>query len=720
MPGDTEKQTESQFTRISSAFSIDKDLLIKSILRISTFLTAPSSIEDILSKILDEAVDTMGFDRGIILLLDEQKENLITKVVKNYNPEEAVRAFSIPLSLKKHDSFETRVAKTGQYIALEDSETDPRMTEADRKISVFYKRGSTFYAPLKIENDIIGIIAVWTKYKTRLSPDEIDILLTFANQASIIIHIMRLFENDREKIRQLILLQEAVSQLNASSALEQVHEILIRNALKIGDAEKALIYLLDMEKKRCFINDGEQVFIDDRNEYCERIDRTIVKRAMDTNAVAVRDEGSFPGGDAIHLFSGCNVDIALPLALKERFRGALYLAKKEGVYTKGQVDILDILVKNAATAYDNAIMRSMLSIEAKSLKTEVEKLKEREDVLLGFDNMLGTSKKMVGIFHVVEEVAKHDTSILVQGESGTGKELVARAIHRRSNRNAKRFVDVNCAAIPGTLLESELFGYEAGAFTDAKKRKIGLLEYASGGTLFLDEIGEMSLPLQAKFLRMLEDGYIRRLGGTENISVDVRFIFATNKDLSKLVGDSSFREDLFYRVSVVPIQLPPLRERHDDLILLARFFVNEFNKKFNKKVKGFSREAEDCLKRYAWPGNVRELKNIIERIMILRHVGDYITAENVPAEIKIASAPVTASQEEEWLSLLPTQGLDYKTATDQLSKKVKEKILSKALELSGGNKSKAARLLKISRYSLLRELKKLDIQVNDRTNNDVR
>jgi transcriptional regulator with GAF, ATPase, and Fis domain len=712
MPADREKQTGSQFTRTSTAFSIDKDLLIKSILRISTFLTAPSSVEDILSKILDEAVDSMGFDRGIILLLDEHKENLITKVVKNYSPEEAVRAFSIPLNLKKHDSFETRVAKTGQYIALEDSETDPRLTEADRKISSFYKRGSTFYAPLKIETDIIGIIAVWTKYKTRLSPDEINILLTFANQASIIVHIIRLFENDREKIELLMRLQEAVSQLNATSALERVHDILIRNALKIGGADKALIYFLDIEKKRCFVNDGEQVFIDDKNEYCEKIDRTIVKKAMDTNRVAVSDEDAAPSGNSHPLFEGYGVAIALPLTVKDRFRGALYLAKREGHYTKGQVNVLDILVNNAATAYDNAIMHSLLSIEAKSLKTEVEKLKEREDTLLGFDNMLGTSKKMVGIFHVVEEVAKHDTNVLIQGESGTGKELVARAIHRRSTRSAKRFVDVNCAAIPGTLLESELFGYEAGAFTDAKRRKLGLLEYASGGTLFLDEIGEMSLPLQAKFLRMLEDGYIRRLGGTENIPVDVRFIFATNKDLSKMIGDNSFREDLYYRVSVVPIQLPPLRERHDDLILLARFYVEEFNRKFNKKVKGFSKEAEEILKQYSWPGNVRELKNIVERIMILRNVGAYITAENIPAEIKPASAPAAVRQEEAWMSLLSAQGMDYKEATEELSKKIREKILSRALELSAGNKSRAAKLLRVSRYTLLRELKKLGIPVN--------
>ncbi len=230
-------------------------------------------------------------------------------------------------------------------------------------------------------------------------------------------------------------------------------------------------------------------------------------------------------------------------------------------------------------------MHSLLSLEAKSLKTEVEKLKEREDILLGFHNILGKSKKMISLFHVIEEVAGHNTNILIQGESGTGKELIARAIHRQSNRSNKPFVDVNCAAIPGTLLESELFGYEAGAFTDARKRKIGLLEHANGGTMLLDEIGDMNIHIQAKFLRMLEDGHIRHLGGTDNIPIDVRFIFSTNRDLSRMVADGTFREDLFYRISVVPIVIPPLRERIDDLLLLARYYLEEFNRKFKKKVK---------------------------------------------------------------------------------------------------------------------------------------
>jgi two-component system response regulator AtoC len=267
---------------------------------------------------------------------------------------------------------------------------------------------------------------------------------------------------------------------------------------------------------------------------------------------------------------------------------------------------------------------------------------------------------------------------------------------------------VNCAAIPGTLLESELFGYEAGAFTDARKRKLGLLEYASGGTLFLDEIGDMSLPLQAKFLRMLEDGYIRRLGGNESIPVDVRFIFATNRDLSKMVAEGSFREDLFYRISVVPIILPPLRERGDDLLLLARNYVEEFNRKFNKKVKGFAKEAEEILRHYTWPGNVRELKNIIERIMILRDVGRLITPENIPAEIKVSAARDPVAPADDQLPLTSAADrIDYKLAVEKVTNKIKERILVRALELSGGNKTKAASLLNISRYALIRELKKV-------------
>ena len=687
----------------------DKDKLLESVHRISSFLTSPSHIDDVLKRILDEVVDTMQFDRGIICLYDDTKENLITKVVKNYSPEEGRRAFSKQLNLKKHDCLETRVAKFGHCIILDDVETDPKVTETDRKLTKFYKRGSTFCDALKVDSDVMGIIALWRVKRWKFSQEEVNILRTFTNQISLVLHTIMLFENDREKIRELLILQKAVSELGSNYILDRMHEVLIGDALKISNADRALIYFLDLEKESCFINDGEKVYINEKSKYDEKIARSIIKKAVDTNTIVVRRPSPNSTSDSImDLFDGYPSGIAFPIKIKDKFKGALYLGKKVGSYSRDQINVLDILVKNAAISYDNAIMHSKLSLEARSLKTEVKKLKERENILLGFQDILGKSKKMLHIFHAINEVAKHDTSILVQGESGTGKELIARAIHRHSGRSSKRFVDVNCAAIPGTLLESELFGYEAGAFTDARKRKVGLLEYAGGGTLFLDEIGEMSPPVQAKLLRVLEEGYIRRLGGTENIPTDVRFIFSTNRDLARMVADGSFREDLFYRISIVPIIIPPLRERNRDVILLARYYVDQFNKKFNKRVIGFSRETEKILRNYSWPGNVRELKNIVERIMILQDVGAVIKEENLPAEIKSVTPRDLTVQVGESLPLPTHEGMDYRLIVDRLTRKIKEKILLKALELSGGNKTAAARFLCISRYSFLRELKKID------------
>jgi len=703
---------EIDFLKVSAVPLLDKDELLKSIFRISTFLTAPSNVDEIMAKILDEVVDTMGFDMGIIRLVDETKKYLETKVVKNYNLEETKIAFSVALNIEEHDCLSTKVAKSGKPMAIEDMATDPRITETDRMLTKVYTRGSIMCAPLKIGDEVIGTIAAWCKEEIKFFTEEINLFLTFASQMSIVIHNTRLFETNAEKIRQLMILQEAVSEVNLSRVLDNhILYVLSNSALRIANADKVLVYFLDIEKDRCLVTDGGKVFIEDRKTYDKKIGKSIIKQAMETDGIIVRrsaDETS-----SIHpVYEGCSSEIAFPLHIKDKFKGALYLAKLSDGYSQDQINILDILVKNAVTSYDNAIMHSMLSLEAESLKTEVEKLKEREDILLGFHNIIGKSKKMIGIFHVIEEVASHNTNILIQGESGTGKELIARAIHRQSNRHSKPFVDVNCAAIPGTLLESELFGYEAGAFTDARKRKIGLLEYANGGTLLLDEVGDMSIQLQVKFLRMLENGYIRRLGGTENIPIDVRFIFSTNMDLVRMVSDGSFREDLFYRIRVVPIVIPPLRERSDDILLLSRHYIEEFNKKFGKKVRGFSKESEHILKSYSWPGNVRELKNIIERVMILQRVGTTITPDDLPAEIKVIQNQKYLVEIENFLPPLFSGEINYTSVTQKIMNDIKEKILENALEMSGGNKTVAAKQLSISRYKFIREQKKIGKHIN--------
>ena len=689
-------------------FFYSTEQILDAFFRISTLLTFPSRVDDILQRILDDVVETMGFHRGIICLFDETKENLITKVVKNYSQEEENYAFSTNVNIYKHDCLEARVAKSGYYIALEDAETDPRVTEADRKITQFYKRGSTFYAALKTQDEVIGIICLWSKEKTKFSDNEIGILLTFTNQISIVIHNTRLFEDNQKRIERLVILQEAVSQLNANYDLDSMHKIVIEHALRIVEANKALIYFLDVKKDKCLISDGEVVFSDAKKEFMSNISRSILQHALDSGETIIHNSGNNFGIPS--LFKEFQSEIAIPLNIAEKFKAVLYLAKTNGSYGSDAVNVLDILVKNAAVSYDNAIMHSLLSMEAESLKTKVEMLKQREDKLLGFHDIIGSSSKIQGIFHIITEVAKHDTNILIQGESGTGKELMARAIHRQSERKSKRFVDVNCAAIPGTLLESELFGYEAGAFTDARKRKLGLIEYANGGAMLLDEIGDMSLQLQAKFLRMLEDGHIRRLGGNDNIPINVRFIFSTNRDLNRMVSDGLFREDLYYRISVVPITIPPLRERGNDIIILSQHYIEEFNNKFNKKVVGFTKDAEQTLIHYPWPGNVRELKNIIERVMILQNVGTYITKDNLPAEIKKAATKELPISGEDYLPHGYSDPVNYKRLIEEMTTKIKERILARTLLLSNGNKTVAARRLGISRYTLIRELKKLNQQ----------
>ena len=689
---------------------LDRDKLLQSLFRISKLLGAPVNLEEILKTILDEVVDTIGFDRGIIRLFNETRETLQTKVVKNYPPDEEIRAFQAALHIHANDCIATKVAKSGEPLVLEDVKNDPRITPIDLWLTKIYEHGTIFCAPLKTESDVIGIMSVWRGREMKYYPEEVNLFLSFASQIGIIIHNKHLLEANAEKIRQLMILQEAVASMNFTNMLDyKVYDTLIHSASNIAHADKALTYFYDINKDNFVIDDGEKIYVNESKSLEMIPQLAMLKKAMETSEIIVVNSPVQTGG-ANFVPGDFACEIAIPQKIQDKLEGALYLAKKKGIFSPDEIKILDILVKNAAVAYDNSLMHALLSEEASTLKTEVEMLKERESKLLGFHEILGRSKKMLSLFHVIEEVAKHSTSILIQGESGTGKELFARAIHKQSNRSAKAFIEVNCAAIPGTLLESELFGYEAGAFTDAKKRKIGLIEAATGGTLLLDEIGDMNFHLQAKFLRVLEDGYIRRVGGTENIPVDVRFIFSTNKDLNKMVAQKDFREDLFYRISVVPVTIPPLRERAEDIILIARHYIDEFNTKLMKKVKNISKEAEIILKKYSWPGNVRELKNIIERVMILQDVGSVINPENLPAEIKTAMRPTKGDVNLNFLMpQLTADKINYNQLTDKIMINIKKEILNNALLINSGNKTKAAKKLGISRYKFIREEKKVKI-----------
>jgi DNA-binding NtrC family response regulator len=341
------------------------------------------------------------------------------------------------------------------------------------------------------------------------------------------------------------------------------------------------------------------------------------------------------------------------------------------------------------------------ALEAASLKKTIAAYKEIERTKDGPERMIGETPAMRELLEMARKVAESETSIvLLQGESGTGKDLLAQTIHLWSRRREAPFLAINCSAIPPTLLESELFGYEKGAFTDAKAQKRGLVELADGGTLFLDEISTLDLGLQAKLLRFLETRTFKRVGGLRDVEVDLRVVAATNQDLERLSRDGRFRIDLFYRLHVCPLTLPSLAGRKDDIPLLARHFIAYFNRKFNKAIQGLTPDAERVMVGYAWPGNVRELRNAVERAMIFEE-GNVISARHLPIR---EPAPAGGSVGAEGKPF-PIESLTLPAAEREL--------VRAALERAGGNVSRAARELGIGRDALRYKIRKFGLGASD-------
>src|ERR1700690_3743837 len=368
-------------------------------------------------------------------------------------------------------------------------------------------------------------------------------------------------------------------------------------------------------------------------------------------------------------------------------------------------DELHVTIKNA--------------LEATRLRSEVQSLRGEMKRGAGYHEIVANSPKMTELMNFVRKVASSEaTTILIQGESGTGKDLIAKAIHYESSRQERAFVAINCSAIPETLMEAELFGHERGAFTDAKQMKKGLFETADGGTLFLDEIGELSPLLQAKLLRVLEDQVIRRVGGVRDMQVDVRVIAASNRDLERAVRDGQFRQDLYYRLAVIAIFIPALRERTDDILPLMEYFVARYNRKFRKNVRGITDDTRKLLLKYDWPGNVRELKNAIERAMILEEA-DELKPEYLPFAVAQQHSAYTAFELSSGNNMGSVAGkqLENGRSLPKLEipeggtslEEVERELVDMAMAQANGNQTHAARLLDISRDALRYKLKKFGL-----------
>jgi DNA-binding NtrC family response regulator len=337
------------------------------------------------------------------------------------------------------------------------------------------------------------------------------------------------------------------------------------------------------------------------------------------------------------------------------------------------------------------------ALEMRRMRHELDYLRHTQNDIYDFDRIVGVSTALQRVLDVVRKVAKSNTTVLIRGETGTGKELIAGAVHHNSLRAARNFVKVNCAALPETLLESELFGHEKGAYTGADRQRIGRFEQADGGSMFLDEIGDMSPAIQAKILRVLQEHEFERLGGTRTQRVDVRLITATNRDLSAMVAQGLFREDLYYRLNVVSVEMPPLRERKDDILELAMFFVRKFAGELKKKVDGLDPDAQKMLMRYNWPGNIRELENAIERAILMTE-GQNIGAE----DLRLGELAGGGGREASTLVKIPPSGVPLE--------EIERSALMEALKMSNWVQKDAAELLGISPRVMNYKIKTLRIE----------
>ncbi len=458
-------------------------------------------------------------------------------------------------------------------------------------------------------------------------------------------------------------------------------------------AQRGLIFLLDEGTNRLDLRVARNVdreTVEDATKISRKVVREVLRGGQPIISSDAANDSRFKDNKSV-ILNGIKSLLCVPLKIKEKVIGTIYVDSciSSNIFSAQDLKFLTSLANQAAIAIENARLHHRLRKECEYLREEVR-------TKYHYENIIGNSVKMQKVYETLEKVIRSSATVLIYGESGTGKELIARAIHYNGERRTKKFVAQNCSALPEQLLESELFGHVKGAFTGAVKDKKGLFEIADGGTFFLDEISEMSPNLQAKLLRVLEDGQIRKVGGVEARRVDVRIIAATNKDLGQQVKEEKFREDLYYRLNVVKIDLPPLRERKEDIPLLANHFLKKYSLQNSKEITGFTEEAMELLTLYHWPGNVRELENEVERAVVLTTNQSIISAEVLSQRLKKSLKPTK----------IPFKGESLKRMMDD----VERRLLKEALEKNNWNRTKTAKALGLSRQALIKKLSKYSLK----------
>ena len=602
----------------------------------------------------------------------------------------------------------------GEPIRVNDLQTDPRFVDPnpfERKLQETGLR-SAIVVPLPSGGRIIGAMAA-----TSLTPDtyteaHLTALQQVANLIGPFIENIILLQRERRRRRRLRALESLPPMLGASLNVQDVFNRLAEGVRPILEFDVMGVCLVSTSGRELeMLAEVCDVPVEGRPPRIPLEDFSFSKRIEAGESVLIHNAQfelvpEFPGDQRIMEGGGHSLMI-VPLQVGERIGGGLYFGKRQpNWYDRLDMEIAAGIAAQVVLAVQHQRLaeeqRRLALVEGRARKLEqrVASLRDALDERYGFDRIVGGSPSLKEALTLAAKVAPTETTVLLTGESGTGKELVARAIHYASARADGPFVTINCAALPETLLESELFGHERGAFTGADRQKPGRFELAAGGTLFLDEVGELPLTMQVKLLRVLQNREFERVGGTTTLHADVRLIAATNRDLERAVEVGTFREDLYYRLNVFRVHLPPLRERGEDVLLLAEHCVRELAGRMGKGEVGLSRDAREALLAHPWPGNIRELQNAIERALIMSD-GGLITAGQLGVSPRMERA-VASTQP----GKIPSSPIN----SDSPLSEVENRLVLDALSKAKGNKSKAAKILGITRSQLYTRMKRFGLE----------
>lgn len=671
--------------------------------RLAADLPTSINLDTFLRMIVSELGQMMEVDRCDIIKLTSEGE---LQVSHEWRASE-----DIPSTLDTRVPVD--IATLSQHLDLKQPIRldDTSSTELDHKVRFFARSLGTrslLVVPVVLDEDVLGLIGLHhTKTARHWSDEEVSFLVSIATQLAIGYQYTRIYTDKKREAETTKALLEIANALNARSDFGDVSSAVLERALALVGADYCALGVLDADEKRISLaafkaaphatTDNVRGLIETHGQ---SLDITEYPAMMDV----------LSQGKTLKL-----LETDLPLPVRVVFnatfggRAALVSPVRIGSHTFGLLGLVWSEPREGFKDHEIALVEGIAdqigtALERDHLSAEVMRLKNALHERYGEDRIIGQAPAIRRAIELALSVADTQTSVLIGGESGTGKELLANLIHFNSGREDKPYIKLNCGAIPETLLESELFGHEKGAFTDARARRRGRFEEASGGTLFLDEVGEMSLAAQVRLLRVLQDGEFTRVGGNEVLKSDVRMIAASNVDLARAVDEGKFRRDLYYRLSVFPISLPALRERPEDIHLLVIHFLEHYKQRTGRFVSGISKTALQALVTYDWPGNVRELENAIERAVIIA-AGRQIELEDLPAAISNKASERQATIRAE-RAQAASEGRSAKLEIEVPSsmEDIERQAIEATLDYTSGDKTRAARLLSIGRKTIYRKL----------------